>query len=131
MTVGVGYLPTPEGRAALGHAIRECTVRDDDLVVVVSAETAERPDWAADLELARASMGSNTVIARTVSAERDAAAELVDLSYEDDLDLLVIGLRRRSPVGKLVMGSTSQRVLLDARCPVTAVKPPVVPASEE
>ena len=52
----------------------------------------------------------------------------MDLSYEDDLYLLVIGLRRRSPVGKLVMGSTSQRVLLDARCPVTAVKPPVAPA---
>jgi len=131
MTVGVGYLPTPEGRAALGHAIRECTVRGDDLVVVVSAETAASPDWAADLELASASLGSNQVTARTVSAERDAAAELVDLSYEDDVDLLVIGLRRRSPVGKLVLGSTSQRVLLDARCPVTAVKPPVVPAAEE
>jgi nucleotide-binding universal stress UspA family protein len=41
--------------------------------------------------------------------------------------LLVVGLRRRSPVGKLVMGSASQRVLLDARCPGTAVKPPVAP----
>lgn len=131
MTVGVGYLPSPEGRAALGHAIRECTERGDDLVVVVAAETAAGPDWAADLELARASMGSNQVAVRTVSGEHDAASELVDLSYEDDIDLLVIGLRRRSPVGKLVLGSTSQRVLLDARCPVTAVKPPVTPASGE
>jgi nucleotide-binding universal stress UspA family protein len=131
MTVGVGYLPTPEGRAALGFAIRECTMRDDDLVVVVSTATAASPEWAADLELARASLGSKLLDVRTVSSEQDAGSELVDLSYEDDLDLLVIGLRRRSPVGKLVMGSTSQRVLLDARCPVTAVKPPVVPASGE
>jgi nucleotide-binding universal stress UspA family protein len=131
MTVGLGYLPTPEGRAALGHAIRECTVRADDLVVVVSADTAGTPDWDADLELARASLGRNKISVRTLSGEHDAGAELVDLSFEDDIDLLVIGLRRRSPVGKLVMGSTSQRVLLDARCPVTAVKPPVVPASEE
>ncbi|MCU1554753.1 MAG: universal stress protein, partial [Arthrobacter sp.] len=37
-------------------------------------------------------------------------------------DLIVIGLRRRTPVGKLIMGSTSQQILLEADCPILAVK---------
>jgi nucleotide-binding universal stress UspA family protein len=52
----------------------------------------------------------------------DPAEDLVNVAGEVDAELIVIGLRRRSPVGKLILGSNAQRVLLDAPCPVLAVK---------
>ncbi len=57
----------------------------------------------------------------------DAADFMIDASYEEDVELIVIGVRRRSPVGKLFLGSTAQRVILEAGCPVTAVKADVGP----
>ena len=52
----------------------------------------------------------------------DPAEDLISVAQEVSADFIVIGLRRRSPVGKLILGSNAQRILLDASCPVLAVK---------
>jgi nucleotide-binding universal stress UspA family protein len=60
-----------------------------------------------------------------VQAARDSldpADEVLKAAESSSAEFIVIGLRRRSPVGKLLLGSNAQRVLLDAGCPVLAVK---------
>ena len=52
----------------------------------------------------------------------EPAEDLISIAEASDAELIVIGLRRRSPVGKLILGSNAQRILLDAKCPVLAVK---------
>ena len=52
----------------------------------------------------------------------EPAEDLISIAESSDADLIVIGLRRRTPVGKLILGSNAQRILLDAPCPVLAVK---------
>ena len=52
----------------------------------------------------------------------DPAEDLINVADEVAADIIVIGLRRRSPVGKLISASNAQRILLDAPCPVLAVK---------
>lgn len=52
----------------------------------------------------------------------EAGEDLVQFAKEKEVDLIVIGVRRRSKVGKLVSGSTAQYVILKAACPVLSVK---------
>ena len=59
---------------------------------------------------------------REVVQGLDASEDLIAVAEDTEAELIVIGLRRRTPVGKLILGSNAQRVLLDAPCPVLAVK---------
>lgn len=125
MAVVVGYVPTKEGAAALRRAASEAVVRGTPLVVLDSARSDgedQTPDARAQLEALAEEDVSYEV--RTVAPGQDATDELLRIAEDESADLLVIGLRRRSPVGKLILGANAQRILLDAACPVLAVKPP-------
>jgi nucleotide-binding universal stress UspA family protein len=51
-----------------------------------------------------------------------AGEDLVKFADENQIDQIVVGVKRRSKVGKLLMGSSAQYVILQAQCPVVAVK---------
>jgi nucleotide-binding universal stress UspA family protein len=128
MSVVVGYVPTREGETALEHAIHEARSRGARLVVVNTSRGDALVDerYADDDQLAAlgarlAGTGVDHEVVHTIGG-RDASEEILAVAEERRADLIVIGLRRRSPVGKLLLGSTAQRVLLDAPCPVLAVK---------
>lgn len=124
MAVVVGYVPTKEGAAALRRAAAEASVRGTPLVVLDSAHS-DGEDQAPDAreQLAQIAQQDVSYEVRTVAPGVDATDELLRIAEDESADLLVIGLRRRSPVGKLILGANAQRILLDAACPVLAVKP--------
>ena len=129
-TIVVGYVPKAEGRAALRRAAEEAKLRDMRLVVVNSHRGGREFDDAdavqseAQLEEVRSALREVGVEfeVRQLVRGLDPADDLVNVAKEVEADIIVIGLRRRSPVGKLILGSNAQRVLLDAPCPVLAVK---------
>jgi nucleotide-binding universal stress UspA family protein len=129
-TIVVGYVPKPEGRAALRRAAEEAKLRDMRLVVVNSHRGGrefggdDALESEAQLEEVRSVLRESGVEheVRQLVRGLDPADDLVNVAGEVDADIIVIGLRRRSPVGKLILGSNAQRVLLDAPCPVLAVK---------
>lgn len=117
MTIVVGNLATPEGRAALDAAAAEAEQRKASLVVVAGPGEPGRDAGELTEQLAAAG-----VEVRVDPGTGDLADDLVRIALESGAQLVVIGLRRRSPVGKLILGAGAQRILIEAPCPVLAVK---------
>jgi universal stress protein A len=59
----------------------------------------------------------------------DAAAEIVRVAAEREVDLIIISSHGRTGFGRMIFGSTAEAVVRHARCPVLVVKPP--PDEEE
>jgi nucleotide-binding universal stress UspA family protein len=130
MPVLVGYVARAEGRAALRKGAEEARLRGTRLVVVSSSrggrdlDEKEAAQHEAELAQVRARLEAEGIAheVRPLVRGNEPAEDLVAVAEELDAELIVIGLRRRTPVGKLIMGSNAQRILLDAPCPVLAVK---------
>lgn len=128
MTIVVGYIPSPEGETALTQAIAEAANRNASLVVVNSSK-GDTPidDHLIDareyhqLEERLTQAGITFRIIRTPQGA-DPADEILNAARAQSAELIVIGLRKRTPMGKFIMGSTAQRVILQAGCPVLSLK---------
>ncbi|HET9872614.1 MAG TPA: universal stress protein [Propionibacteriaceae bacterium] len=129
MIIVVGYSPTPPGQAALLAGIEQAQQRGGSLVVLNSSrgDALSDPGFAqpADLDWVRTTCteaGVEFSIRQEVRG-KEASEELIMLLNEVDADLCVIGLRRRTAVGKMLLGSNAHRILMDAPCHVLSVKP--------
>ncbi|MGA9871867.1 MAG: universal stress protein [Rhodococcus sp. (in: high G+C Gram-positive bacteria)] len=129
MSVAVVVSDSPEGREALVRAVEEARLRGGELIAcaVSDAGTITEDDSAATrfaVEQILHSRGvENAPFQLCLEPDGgDPAGAIVDLVGALDCDLLVIGSRRRSAVGKLLLGSVATRVILDSPVPVLVVK---------
>jgi len=126
----VGFLRSPEGRAALKRAVAEAQLRDGELLVVHSMRGGERDElnhvlsYREEFEKLETDLKASGVSYRLVEYARGnaPAEDLLQASKDEQADMIVIGIRRRSPVGKLILGSNAQDILLHADAAVLAVK---------
>jgi nucleotide-binding universal stress UspA family protein len=128
MSIVVAFSPDVYGRAALDHGVAEALLRQTRLVIV----NATRGDSLVDthyahedemqqLEARLRAEGLELTVHRDVVP--DIADAVLDVARDEGGTLIVVGVRHRTPVGKMLLGSVAQRVILDASCPVLAVKP--------
>lgn len=128
MTILVGYVPSPEGTAAISRAMAEAQRSGEPLLLINSALHPTDSEGPISTEIvqdaldARLKAAGITHTIRQLAVGENAADAILESAKEVHASLIVIGVRKRSPIGKLILGSTAQRVLLDADCPVIAVK---------
>ena len=131
MSVVVGYVPDATGYLAVTEAAREAQWRGTNVVVVNAIDTSgyARPTAAdeRDLDALAAKLTADGVpheIRHLDVGTARAGEVILGVAEEVDAELIVVGIHRRSPVGKMLLGSTAQRILLDSPCPVLAVRAP-------
>lgn len=123
MTVLVAYQPTLEGKEALTTGIAEALLRKTDLLIVNVGRGHHdlEPEEVRQLQTQLREAGLTLTLESSVLS--DPGDAVIQIAQDRDVDMIVVGLRHRSMVGKLILGSTVQRILLDATCPVLAVRP--------
>ena len=121
------FTAEPLGSVVVQHAADEARRRGGRLVILDPRPNDEKPPAATRAARDAGAALEADGLAVTVRAEargQSNGTRAVWLADELDAELLVIGMRRRSPVGKIVLGSGAQDALLGANCPVLAVKLP-------
>ena len=128
MTIVIGYIPSEEGEVALSRAIEEAKQKNSRLIVVNSSKGDQLVDDRLidakqhhELEARLTHTGLDFWIQRQ-SQGIDAADQILQVAEAQRAELIVIGLRKRTAMGKFIMGSVAQRVLLQAGCPVLSLK---------
>jgi len=125
----VGFIPTPEGVAAVDFAVSHAKLTGAALTVLNTGKNGNYSDpvYASAEEIdALESRLSREGVEYEVRRPNDglsASDAILGAAEEIGADLLVIGLRKRSAVGKLITGSTAQAVLLGSDIPVVSVPP--------
>ncbi len=128
MTVVVAWSADVYGAAALAHGAAQAEQKHEDLVVVNVTRGDALVDrrYAADEEIARVTgelEGLGLAVRVVHGVVDDVAGAVIDEIRSTRATLAVVGIRHRSPVGKMLLGSVAQRIILDAPSPVLAVKP--------
>jgi len=126
----VGFIDTREGHAAVDAAIAEARLRGGTLVIVNSMHGGSREreeDYVSTAEAFEAlqeRLRSEGVgfEAHEYVRGNTPAEDVIDAAREHEASLIVIGIRRRSSTGKLLLGSNALDILHDAEIPVLCVK---------
>jgi len=134
MPVAVAHLPSTTGHVALREAAQQAVQRRTSLTVIhvvdavdLDVNAAHRAGLSDEIGNALAEAGIADLewdlqLAAAADRPNDTADTILSLADQAGADLLVIGGRRRSPVGKAILGSVTQNLILAADCPVLVVK---------
>ncbi len=130
MKILIGYDGSDPSQAALNLTIEHAKTFGAEVIAVNSLfggnETSgeEIENARVDLEKAKTTLEKAGVTCETHLLIKGVTPgeDIVSFAEQNRVDEIVIGIKKKSKVGKLIFGSTAQYVILKAPCPVMTVK---------
>ena len=130
MKILVGYDGSNQAKEALNLARKHAQAFNAYVYVVYSlkkeaptttGEINQAKEW---LEYTKQFLSASGIPVETHLLVRGVTPgeDLVQFAQEHDVDEIVVGIKKTSPVGKIVFGSNARHVILNADCPVVTVK---------
>jgi nucleotide-binding universal stress UspA family protein len=128
MKILVGYDGSLSSKEALKLSVRHAVAFGATVDVITSMEkgtdVGEEQKALEGLEWAKSVVAEEKITCNTHLLIRGMSPgeDLVEFATENKVDEIIIGVKKRSKVGKLLLGSVAQYVILEADCPVVSVK---------
>lgn len=128
MTILVAYVPRPEGQTALDKSIELAKERNEYLIVVNVTSGGVAEDFshadAQDVERVEQLLSVSGIKSefKQFVGSKNPVEELENLVSSRQVSMLIIGLRKRTAIGKMIMGSMAHEILMTISCPILAVK---------
>lgn len=123
MTIILAYVEGTEGDAAAREAVEECLLRAENLIAVSAVREVALDPERVRQHLLEVAPGAGEVDITVAAPDlHDPSDAIIQEAQRENASRIVVGLHRRSRVGKMLLGSTAQRILLESTCSVLAVR---------
>ncbi len=130
MKILVGFDGSNSAKDALALAKKHAAAFDATVIIVSSltggsvTHAVEVEHATENLESAKKMFDEDGIQCETKLLVRGMTPgeDIVDYAKENAIDEIIIGIKRRSKVGKLLFGSNAQYIIIKAPCPVVTVK---------
>lgn len=127
MKILLPYVPAPTSEASFAYAVKAAKETGASLVVLASEEGLD-PKKAAKVKdrrplKERLEETGVPFELGTVPKRDDPAEDILRAAFDEEVDLIVIGMRHRTPIGRILFGDTSYRIIMESPVPVVCVKP--------
>jgi nucleotide-binding universal stress UspA family protein len=130
MTILVALSPSERRTRIMDFAVEEAKLRDKKLIIVHSLYGGDRTSeeeieqgenllkWAEE----KARDAGLDVETHLLVRGKEPADDVLDFMKEVKPDMVIVGVKKRSPTGKLIFGSVPQKIILNSEVPVVSIR---------
>jgi nucleotide-binding universal stress UspA family protein len=130
MKIMVCYNGSRSSRTALEYGIRNAKIFNGKVFIVASMDNRTSDDAQEMIRIGKEHEDAESRLrhedieceSHVLVRGLDPGEDLVKYANDNEMDYIVVGIRKRSKMDKMIFGSTAQYIILNANCPIITVR---------